>query len=99
MKEMWDKTTDVFSDSYDISIYKTGPAIVGWWWAFWISKNIFENISNRIGNNDEIFSDYTSLYFAIFLTLIAIVAAATTITMIRNYSKMETLLYKREHSQ
>jgi NADH:ubiquinone oxidoreductase subunit 2 (subunit N) len=54
VREVWNKS-DPQAESYEgFGSYSSGtPALVGWWWAFWIIANVATRIADRVAGDSE----------------------------------------------
>jgi len=90
MKDIWHKTQEAI---YGL-VQQKGGAIVGWWWAVYLSSNILSNISFRFRSRAATIDDLISTtVFDIVVSFIEIASILLTIYMIWQTSLIEVKLY------
>lgn len=54
VREIWNKSDPQAETLEGFGSYSSGtPALVGWWWAFWIIANVSARIADRIAGDSE----------------------------------------------
>lgn len=95
MKELYERTIDLYRKNGVKLNFELNSSIVGWWWTFWIVSNIIGNITFRITNSaDTVDELLTATTFSIFNYLLGIPLALLAIRVIKDYAKAEPFLAK-----
>lgn len=91
MKEMWDESTNLLTNKSDYS--SQSSSIIGWWWSLWIISSYLGNyVLKSAFKGDSIDDLISTTVSSMILSIIGIPLAILTTKMIRDYSKMESLL-------
>jgi hypothetical protein len=91
VREIWNKS-DPEAQSYEgFGSYSMGtPAIIGWWWAFWIIANISARIIDRITGNAETISEMiTATRLGIVADVLLVIAAVLAVLVIRGIDERQ----------
>lgn len=95
MKELYERTHDYISARDENFKTQLNMYLVGFWWAFWVITSIVSNIQSRIllratGPDDYLLGSQ----IGIASTLFGIPLCFLAVKVIRDYSKMESILYR-----
>lgn len=94
MREIWDETQTIGRMPHEVSETKSN-ALVGWWWAAWLSGNIIGNISFRMQMGTIPVDREVSLVFDLLSDGLSITAGLLLIQIIRTVSAWEIDMLQR----
>ena len=93
MKELYEKTKQLFNTNKIKDNGKLDTSILGWWWALWIISNIVGQAVFRISLRAETVDELISSTIAdMVMSVIGIPLAYLAIQVVKNYSEIEPLL-------
>ncbi len=95
MQELFNETIAYLKKVNQEIPFNTNTALMGFWWTFWIIDNIIGQIIFRFARNAETIEQLTTLTIGYIIeSSLSIICAFIIIKIIKDYSKLETLLFK-----
>ncbi len=97
MTELYTETTKFLNKHSEQKRAFQFAGFIGWWWALWIISGIFGQFIFRYSRNAESINDFTNItVLSMISSLLAIPLALLTVSVIKNYNKLEQSLSKIE---
>ncbi len=95
MQELFNETIAYLKKMKQEIPFDTNTALLGFWWTFWIIDNIIGQVIFRYARNAETLDQMTTLTVGYIVeSSLSIICALIIIKIIKDYSKLETLLYE-----
>jgi hypothetical protein len=91
VREVWRKSEATEDSSEGFISYQTGtPALVGWWWAFWIIANIAGRVSSRVsGEAETVNAVLAATWVGIVSDALIVIAAVLAIFVVKRIDEMQ----------
>jgi heme/copper-type cytochrome/quinol oxidase subunit 2 len=87
MREIWDESQEqVNGDNSELNV---SSALVGWWWAFWLTNNLIANITLRFISTDTVPGLMNSTMALIISGIVGVVAVTVTLIMLTRAHEFE----------
>ncbi|MDR1008388.1 MAG: DUF4328 domain-containing protein [Campylobacteraceae bacterium] len=93
MKELYVKTKELLEKRGFLAQVNYTTSYVGWWWSIWIIKGFISNFMYRYSLKADTVNEYIALTVAgMIFSILNILCALITVKIIKDYSKVESLL-------
>lgn len=91
VREIWNKSDPQAEMHEGYGDYSLGtPALVGWWWAFWIIANVAGRIADRVaGDSETIGALLTAARLGIFADALLVVAAVLALMVVKKIDERQ----------
>lgn len=97
MNELYQYTPEFLAKSNIVVSQKLTKGILGVWWTLWVGNNILANASFQFSRRAEDIGDYILMNnLSMISNVVGIPLALITIKVIKDYAKMEPLLFQTE---
>lgn len=86
VRELWNKSDPQAQSHEGFGNFPQGtPALIGWWWAFWVIANISARVADRIvGNAETVGAMIMAARLGIVADALFVVAAVLAILVVKN---------------
>jgi hypothetical protein len=96
VREIWNESDPDFDPELGFLSNSMGtPAIISWWWAFWILSRIGGNVSNSLADNERAIKDGSFGFAVIFASVLSVAAAVLAIQIVRNITQRQELRFRK----
>jgi hypothetical protein len=91
VREIWNKSDPQAETHAGFGNYSLGtPALIGWWWAFWIIANVSARIADRIsGDSETIGAMIIAARLGIVADAVFVVAAVLAIMVVKKIDERQ----------
>lgn len=96
MFDLHNKTNKFLSEKNPNFTEQISTKLIGWWWALWILGGLFSQLTNLISNPNSLISMKNAMILDIINNILFIINGFLVISIIKNYSKAEPLVYEIE---
>ncbi|HEX8197618.1 MAG TPA: DUF4328 domain-containing protein [Pyrinomonadaceae bacterium] len=96
VRDLWNESDPDFDPELNFLSNSVGtPALLGWWWVFWLLSNFSANITGRLSDVESAEGLRTLSIALIIASLFGIVAAALAILVVKNITKRQEARFSR----
>ena len=96
VRDLWNESDPDFDPELNFLSNSVGtPALLGWWWAFWLLSNFSANISGRFTDLESAGGIQTFSIGLIIASLFGIAAAALAILVVKNITRRQEARFSR----